>query len=213
MKKLCILTLILTSCATAPVFYSAPEDSSRNTDSKYTQDIISKQIDSTELDQNLSRFYVGPQSAHVSALPLTGAVIDSIGFIKTSKDDYNKYEYRDVANQYKAFLFNKVSCFFVFIKGNGVLSDLKKYEVQIGNVGGAEHTAVIKSEQEHLNTILMLNQMFPKTYSQGKARSLETDIQYSQELVCGDKIDFSKPFFIRFKANAEGQTTIELYWL
>ena len=201
------------SCATTKQFSSSPQDSSRPTDPQYTQDQITVKIPTEDLDKNLSRVYASTNTAHLSAIPLTGALIDSIGFLKSAKDDYNKFEYRKVADGYKAYLFNKVSCFYVFAKGPNDLSNLSQYHVSIANVGSEEHKAVIKSEQEHEFMLKTLNEIFPKTYSEGQPRSIATDSVYTQELICGNKIDFKKPFTIKFKSLHNDKTITELFWL
>ena len=206
-----LFILILASCTTTKEFYSSAQDSSRNTDPKYTQDHITFKIPFTEFDQSLTRFYVGPNTSHVAMIPLTGALIDSIGFLKTEKDDYDKYEYRKISDGYKAYLFNKVSCFYVFIKSDK--AELKDYDIIIGNTGEAEHKATIKSEQEHNATLSTLNEIFSKTYTPGTPRSVETSSVFSQELVCGNKINFNKPFFVKLKSNSDDKTPIDLYWL
>ncbi len=212
MKKITVmLILILSACATIDGFYSTPQNSSRITDIKYTQDEITKKIEFSELDENLSRFYASQDSEHVSAIPLTGALLDSIGFLKSSKDDYNRYEYRKIADAYKAYLFNKVSCFYIFLKSDK--SELKDYEIHISNIGENENKAMIKSEQEHESILKILNEIFSKTYKSGTPRSVETGSVFSQDLVCGNKIDFKKPFSMKFKLNSNDKTAIDLYWL
>lgn len=208
---LVLFILIFTACTTTKSIYSTPQDSSRYTDPKYTQDEITKKIEFPELDQNLSRFYAGESTTHISAIPLTGALIDSIGFLKSAKDDYNRYEYRKIADAYKASLFNKVSCFYIFLKSDK--SELKNYDILISNVGETEHKAVIKSEQEHESIVKTLNEIFSKTYTSGTPRSVEINSVFSQDLVCGNKIDFKKPFAVKFKSNSDDKTAIDLYWL
>ncbi|MES2769842.1 MAG: hypothetical protein V4596_11915 [Bdellovibrionota bacterium] len=206
-----IFILILSACATTDGFYSTPQSSSRITDVKYVQDEITKKIEFSELDENLSRFYSSQDTAHISVIPLTGALIDSVGFLKSSKDDYNRYEYRKIADTYKAYLFNKVSCFYVFLKSDK--SELKNYEVHISNIGENENKAMIKSEQEYESIVRTLNEIFSKTYKPGSPRSVETSSIFSQDLVCGNKIDFKKPFAVKFKSNSNDKTPIDLYWL
>lgn len=212
MKNLLILlTFALISCTTTKGFFSTPQDSSRNTDPKYTQDHITAKIDFAELDKNLSRFYSGPNSPHIAVIPLTGALIDSIGFLKSAKDDYDRYEYRKLADGYKAYLFNKVSCFYVFLKDSKVT--LSEYDILVSNTGEAEQKAVIKSEQEHDFILKTLNEVFSKTYTQGTPRSIETSSVFEQNLVCSPKIDFKKSFSVKFKSNSDDKSLIDLYWL
>lgn len=218
MKKILMLfILILASCSTTKEFYSTAENSSQKIDPKYTQNQITEKIPFEKLDQSLSRFYEGPETPHIAAIPITGALIDSIAFSKTAKDDYDRYEYRKIADSYKAFLFNKVSCFYTFIRGSDKQVSLKDYDIFIGNTGEAEHKAVVKNEQEHNSFLVTLNGNFPKTYTPGLSRSIDTASLYTQDLICGDKIDFKKPFYIQFKFKSkdtvENKTVIELYWL
>lgn len=211
MKTLTLMIfLTLTSCATTKEYSATPEDISRKADPAYTQDSITQKLNFEDFDKDLSRFYVAPNSPQFAAIPVTGALIDNIAFSKSSKDDYNKFEYRKIADRYKAFLFNKTSCFYTFIKGPN--ADLKNYDLYIGNTGEPEHRAVVKAEQEHLSFLTILNGKFPKTYSEGKARSITTDVVYSQDLVCGNKIDFKKPFYIQLRSKTD-KNVIELYWL
>lgn len=204
------ISLIILSCSSAKKIYSTPEDSSRNLDPLFTQKEIDKRLDNSSLDKHLSRFYSSPNSPHVAAIPITGALIDSIAFLRTDKADYNKFEYKKVSNSYRAFLFNKVSCFFTFIKGTAEQANIGNYEISVKNLDGSEFTAKVKSEQEHLAFLTILNTMFPKTYVKNKPRSIEVSSLYSQDLICSDKIDFTKPFTVKFKYK---DTTIDLLWL
>lgn len=203
------LAIIITSCTSKPKNLSAPHDSSRPVDPTYTAVEISSKIEPEILDQHLSRFYAIDQEFHFSAIPLTGVLLDTIGFIKTSKIDYNKFEYKKVSASYRAYLFNKVSCFFVFAKGPGDVSQLRNYEITIGNIGQNENKAIIKNEIEHQSAVTTLNEIFPKSYSTYHPRSIDINALYTQELVCGNKIDFQKPFFIKLKSK---DNSVELFW-
>lgn len=211
MKNFLLLaTFTLISCTTSKDFFSSPQDSSRITDPKYTQSHITSKIEFNELDQNLSRFYSSPNSPHVAVIPLTGALIDSIGFLKSENDNYDKYEYRKLADQYKAYFFNKTSCFYIFLKNGNSLND---YDITSWNNGDAEQKVIIKSEAEYDSMLKILNEVFSKTYTPGTPRSVETSSVFEQDLVCGNKIDFNKPFSLKFKSNNNDKTSIELHWL
>ena len=207
------LLFLLIGCTTTKKYLSAPQDTARETDSKYLQDEITRLVPAEDLDQNLSRFYISDKNLHISALPLTGAVIDSIGFLQSKRLDYDKYEYKKISAKYRSFIFNKKSCFFVFIKAQEKFSDLNNYQIFVSNIGEEKKSSKIKSELEHQDFLKTLNGIFPKTYQPQKARSIETTSVYSQELVCSEKIDFKKPFFIQFQSNSDDKSIIELYWL
>lgn len=218
MKKIPILfLLILSSCSTTKEFYSTAENSSKKIDPQYIQNQITEKIPFEELDRHLSRFYEGPETPHIAAIPITEALINSIALSKTAKDDYDRYEYLKIADSYKAFLFNKTSCFYTFIRGSDKQINLMSYDIFIGNTGEPEHKGVVKSEQEHNSFLVTLNGNFPKIYTPGLARSIDTTSLYTQDLICGEKINFNKPFYIQFKLKnkdpSENQTVIELYWL
>lgn len=212
MKNLILLlTLILVGCSTADKFFSSASDSSRDIDSKYTQDHITSKIDFQELDQNLTRYYSSQNSPHVSIIPLTGALIDSIGFLKSTKDDYNKYEFRKISDGYKAFLFNKTSCFYVFLRDSQDF--LKDYDILVSNTGSTEQKATVKSDQNHDEILKILNEIFSKTYSPGTPRSIKTTSVFETNIVCSDKIDFKIPFSVKVKSSTNDKVLIDLFWL
>ncbi len=208
---LLFIGLLFVSCSSAPKNFSRPEDASRNTDPLLLLPEIDKQIEPRVLDENLSRFYVAQDGLHVAAIPITGALIDSVSFLRTEKADYNRFEYKKVSQAYRAFLFNKVSCFYTFIKSNTQnQANISNFDIYVKGHEGKEFKAHSKSEHEHVAFIQRLNTMFPKTYDKNKPRSIEVNSLYTQDLICSDKIDFTKPFSLRFEHAAH---TIDLFWL
>ncbi len=205
-----LMIILYGGCASIPYTSSSPRDSSRPTDPQFTAQETTSKIAVKDLDKNLSRYYADQVGNLFSAIPITGALLDTIGFIRSEKDDYDKFAYKIVSNQYRAFLFNKTSCFFVFIRGSGDISKVGNYQITVRNNDSPEEKAVAKTEVEHLEVSKVLNEMFPKSYERIHPRSIETNSLYSQELVCSDKIDFQKPFSIQFKSES---MTVELHWL